>query len=120
MTQPNEIRVTLPYPPSANRLWANGQRGAKFKTDEYQAFEEHARLKLNSVLDAPFAGHVAVTLHVYRPRKAGDLDNRGKAVLDVLQGVAYVSDAQIVELHSYRHDDKLNPRVEVCVREVTV
>jgi Holliday junction resolvase RusA-like endonuclease len=63
-------------------------------------------------------GRIAVTMHVYRPRKSGDLDNRTKAVLDCLQGVVYLDDAQIVELHTYRHDDKLNPRVEVTISEV--
>jgi crossover junction endodeoxyribonuclease RusA len=67
----------------------------------------------------PFAGPVAVYLHVYRARKAGDLDNSAKVLLDALQGVAYNDDAQIVELHLYRHDDKANPRVEVEVRKIS-
>lgn len=62
------------------------------------------------------AGDVVVTLHLYRPRRAGDLDNRIKVTLDALRGHAYADDDQVVELHAYRHDDKANPRVEVEVR----
>jgi Holliday junction resolvase RusA-like endonuclease len=38
--------------------------------------------------------------------------------LDNLQGIAYVNDRQIVEIHARRFDDKANPRVEVIIEEV--
>jgi Holliday junction resolvase RusA-like endonuclease len=43
-----------------------------------------------------------------------------KVTLDALCGVLYGDDDQIVELHSFRHDDKNNPRVEVEVRRVSI
>lgn len=67
----------------------------------------------------PMAGPVAVYVHVYRARKAGDLDNFGTKILgDALQGIAYQNDSQIIEWHLWRHDDKAQPRVEVEIRQV--
>ena len=61
----------------------------------------------------PTAKPVALTLRWYRGRRSGDLSNRIKICEDSLQGIVYVNDNQIVELHAYRHDDKANPRLEV-------
>lgn len=69
---------------------------------------------------APPSGPVDVTVHVFRPRKAGDLDNALKVLLDALSGIAYVDDDQVVSLHAFRHDDKERPRVEVEVEPVVL
>jgi Holliday junction resolvase RusA-like endonuclease len=70
---------------------------------------------------------VKVSINWYRKRKAGDIDGRFKLILDVLQAKrkyvgsrfgAYVDDAQINELHMYRHEDKKNPRMEIEVEEI--
>jgi len=61
---------------------------------------------------------VAVTVRLYRPAKRGDIDNSLKVLLDALQGHVYNDDAQIVELHAYRYDDKRDPRVEVDVESI--
>jgi Holliday junction resolvase RusA-like endonuclease len=65
-----------------------------------------------------FTGPVRVTLHVYRPRRRGELDNIQKVLLDSLTGVVYRDDEQIAELHAYRHEDKQKPRVEVTVEAI--
>lgn len=67
----------------------------------------------------PVQGSVRVTMHLYRARKSGDLDNRIKALLDALKGLAFVDDDQVVEIHAYRYDDKANPRVEVAIEPVS-
>jgi Holliday junction resolvase RusA-like endonuclease len=56
-------------------------------------------------------------LVVYRPRKAGDLSNRIKVLEDALNGIAWIDDKQIVEIHARREDDASNPRVEVRIEE---
>ena len=114
---PATQRIVLPLPPSANRYWrvCNGRVVVSESAKTYKAgvwmVAQHAGMR-------PFTGPVAVRVHVYRARKVGDLDNFAKVTLDALQGIAYQDDAQIVELHSWRHDDKDNPRVEVEVMEV--
>lgn len=109
------MKVTLPYPPSANRFWRTW-RGRAVKSDEARAYMVTAAALCRAAAVVLAAGPVAVTLHVYRPRKSGDLDNRIKVTLDALRGHAFTDDDQVVELHAYRHDDKARPRVEVEVR----
>lgn len=52
-------------------------------------------------------------------RRRVDLDNLAKAVLDGLNGVAWLDDAQIVELHLWKQYDSVYPRLQVMVAEVT-
>lgn len=107
--------IVLPLPPSANRYWRT-YRGHTVVSADAKAYKAGVWLQAQHVGFEPFAGPVVVYLHVYRARKAGDLDNFAKVTLDALRGVAYQDDDQIVELHLWRHDDKANPRVEIEVR----
>lgn len=109
---------TLPYPPSANRYWRHSN-GRTYRSEHARSYItdvvfEAARQRVRCI-----SGPVSVTLRFYRPLRSGDLDNRIKVLLDALNKIAYDDDADIVELHAYRYDDKLNPRVEVEVRGVT-
>lgn len=112
-----KINLTLPYPPSVNHLYATvrGRRiisakGRKFKADiAVLARQQGARI---------FAGQLAVTFKVFRPKRIGDLDNRLKISQDALKGICFEDDKQIVEIHAYRFDDKENPRVEVEISEI--
>ena len=47
-----------------------------------------------------------------------DIDNVGKSVCDALNGVLYVDDSQIVELHLLKFIDRENPRIDVTVTVV--
>lgn len=107
--------LTLPYPPSGNRYWRHA-KGRTYLSAEARAYRAAvARVAPTLPLDGP----VSVTLTVYRPRKAGDLDNTFKVLLDALNGLAWHDDSQIEELHGYRHDDKDAPRVEVEVKRLS-
>ena len=109
--------IVLPYPPSANRYWRN-VNGRIVVSADAKAYKAGVWMQAQQARLQPFSGPVAVYVHAYRPRKTGDLDNANKVLLDALCGIAYQDDAQIVELHSWRHDDAQNPRVEVEVRQV--
>lgn len=104
-------KLTLPYPPSANRLWRN-MRGVMVKSEDARQYvlEVAMEARLNGL--KPREGDVKIVLDFYRPRKAGDLDNRIKIVLDGLQGVAFRDDSQVIEITARRHDDAKRPRVE--------
>jgi Holliday junction resolvase RusA-like endonuclease len=39
-------------------------------------------------------------------------------MFDALNGLVWLDDSQVVEIHSFREDDKLNPRVEFLVYEL--
>ncbi len=117
------MKFTLPYPPSTNDLYRSvvkGNRAFPIKTARYREYEGEVRRLFAEQRKEPYAAGqlVAVTVHVYRPQRSGDLDGRLKSLLDVLQGVAYVDDKQVIEIHAFRHDDKVNPRVTVEVWDV--
>jgi crossover junction endodeoxyribonuclease RusA len=116
MTRPaiarDEYIFTLPVPPSANRYWRVWNNRIVV-TDEARAYKDEIALLLRACI--PLEGDVSVNFTVFRPRMKGDLDNYNKILFDALQGLCYYNDSQIVEIHSYRKDDKIKPRVEILV-----
>lgn len=114
------ISLTLPIPPSSNRYWrtvayfckkTGKPKAATFVSDEAKEYKRSVGLLTK--IDHPIVSQVAITLRVFRERRTGDLDNKIKVLLDALQGVAFVDDNQVVELHALRYEDKHNPRVEI-------
>jgi crossover junction endodeoxyribonuclease RusA len=108
------MRLTLPYPPSANRYW-RVWRGRAVKSPEARRYQESAAKLALAAGFRSLSGPVAIAVKVYRPRRRGDLDNALKVLIDALKGVAYADDEQVVVLDARRRDDKDNPRVEVEV-----
>lgn len=114
------MKLTLPYPPTANhlkRIVVIGHHGKLVNTAE--AKEYRARVQNRCIVNrvVPLEGPVAITMRAYRPRRVGDLDNNWKALLDALKGYAYRDDKQVVEQHGYLFDDKQDPRLEVEIVE---
>ena len=116
--QPAAQMVILPLPPTVNHYLVSTGRGGRALTPEARNWKAAADIAVMHAHLVRYDGPVAVTLHVYRERKAGDLDNRVKLTLDALNGRAWRDDAQVTELHVWRHDDAAQPRVEVEVRKV--
>ncbi len=113
------VRLTLPEPPSANRLWRKSGAGHLYKDKTVLAFREAVytaclKAKVTRPKFAP-ADPLKVTLTWYRARKSGDLDNRAKASLDALRGLAFVDDNQVCELHLFRVDGQRPARIEVTI-----
>jgi Holliday junction resolvase RusA-like endonuclease len=116
------VRLILPVPPSWNRAYRVGQ-GHIYTPKTILDFRESARYraKLARVRPFPRETRVCVSFWWYRGRQAGDLDKRVSVVLDALQaGVWYENDAQVSELHCWRLEDKLNPRLEVEVTAIAL
>lgn len=99
------MRITLPYPPSANRYYRNVGRRTLISR-EGRAYRDKVRAILPTGLTTPFAGPLAVYVDVFPPdRRRRDLDNTQKALLDALQyGGVYQDDSQIARLHIERRD----------------
>jgi len=108
------LHLTLPYPPSTNRLW-RVWRGVVKKTDEASRYATTVGFLARVAGARPVQGDVVVTIRLYRPQKSGDVDNRAKLILDALQGHAYGNDSQVCELHLYREEDPFKPRAEVTL-----
>lgn len=96
-------KITLPYPPSANRYWRlfNGRMCV---TDAAMRFKR-AALVAGGRHD-PLSGDVAIEI-VLHPKETKtrspnprciDLDNALKITLDALEGIAYANDKQIKKL----------------------
>lgn len=111
------MRLTLPFPPSANRYWRN-YHGRMVRSAEAEAYIAAVGWHCNAAGVQPLTGNVCLIMDFYRPSKRMDLDNMFKILGDALQGFAYENDKQIVEIHAMRHDDKDEPRVEVLIQPV--
>ena len=111
--------LTLPYPPTANHLYAT-VRGRKILSKQGRQYKATCAALARAAGLQPITGPVGVVLHAYRPRRAGDLDNTLKAVLDSVKGIAWGDDSQIEEIHAHRYDDKDNPRVELSAAAIGV
>lgn len=111
------IQLTLPEPPSSNRYWRHVSIRGQPRTLLSKAARQYRQTVVDAcVLVKPLSGPLRVTIQWKRARKAGDLDNRLKQLLDALRGVAYVDDAAIVEIHAYRSegDGTVDIGIDVC------
>lgn len=102
MKKPESFTVTLPWPPSTNRIWRNvavhgqprtllSEEGRRFRTTAAQM------CMLGGVNNRQLAGRLAVSLVACPPdRRARDLDNVLKATLDALTHAGvWLDDSQI-------------------------
>lgn len=116
------MMIRLPVPPSVNAMFANrkapkkGQRG-RIITREYLAWLQAAGLSLNCVdpRQRTFGGmKVAVTI-LLPEKMRGDVDNRIKPVLDLLQKHGVVNnDSQVWDVRA-RRDDRVGTLALVSV-----
>ena len=85
--------LTIPYPPSANRLWRS-VNGRAIKSAEYRDWlDEAARFLLTQPGRTPMTGPYILTLVATRPDwRRRDLGNLEKPVSDLLQHVGLVRD----------------------------
>lgn len=117
------MKLTLPLPPTTNAYWRSvvkGKRAFPILSREARAYKARmasiaAERRAFDREAGPIEGPCALTVWFFRPRRAGDVDGRLKPLLDALQGIAYVNDSQLVEIHAYNGHDPDNPRVEVEV-----
>jgi crossover junction endodeoxyribonuclease RusA len=110
------IRLTLPLTPLLNRYYRKF-RNMIVISAEGQAYKAEVASICQGASLEPLQGDVTIKARIYRQQRRGDIDGYAKALLDSLQGYAYVDDKQVTELHLIRDDDKHNPRVEIEIAE---
>ena len=110
-----EYSFSIAVPPSANRYWTIANNRLVV-TNEAKKYKQIVFYQLKNY--EPLRGDVAVNFTVFRPARRGDLDNYTKVMFDALNGLVWLDDLQVVEIHSFRADDTENPRVEFLVYEV--
>ena len=111
--------IWLPFPPSTNQLTRYVVRGGSaraLKSERARNYAKDCEWWLRKQRPVKLDGPLEVTIEAYFPSRRGDVDNRIKAVLDVLQGHAFANDSQVERLSITRHIDKKDPHVEVHVR----
>lgn len=112
----SQIECEIPVPPSANRYWRVANNRI-IVTDEARNYKQEVFYKLKNIVE-PLRQDIAINVTVFRRYKKGDLDNFLKIMLDALQGILYLNDSQIVEIHAFREDDPTKPHVKVLAYEV--
>lgn len=117
--------MTLPWPPSVNTYWRLHTRG-KFAGRVLISREgRQFRLNVERLAQAERwptfpAGRLVLQAHAYPPdRRARDLDNILKGLLDALSHAGVVSDdEQFDELHVFRMASVKPGKVDVFIHEV--
>jgi len=111
-----KIALDLPMPPSANRYWRHTSRGV-YRSSEAVAYIELLQWQAKEWDIEPLTGRVKFEAW-YSIRKNRDLDNCGKVLRDALQGIAYINDNQIDEIHERRKPFKDGGSVRVEITQL--
>lgn len=112
------IRLTLPFPPSVNVMYRRGKfstylskQGREYKTTVADIVSELSLAKL--------IGRIEVFISLSSPTKRQyDIDNRVKAVLDSIEGWAFIDDNQIDKLTVVRHEPSKGGYCKVVLMEI--
>lgn len=137
------IRLTLPYPISANRYWRSftaGKRAIVTISREAEDYKNRVNLLCwQAGVREPITGRVAITVRLYphrpldwqkRQRQLGaawddgvqclDLDNANKVLLDALKGIAIEDDKWVRRILAERMEPDGEARVEVEIEALAV
>lgn len=87
------VEFFLPFPPSVNSIWRSARK-AVYRSPKYLAWRERAAHAVRGVWRGqPIRETVSIEIRVYGDsRRSWDLDNRCKAVLDLLQDEGVIED----------------------------
>lgn len=118
------IKITAPLEPVPfPRPASKGTR--RFNPPRYTAFKQALGLIANRAMNgqAPFQCAVKLRADFFKPkprptsRNYGDIDNHLKAVLDALNGICYLDDAQVVDARAtLNHGD---PLIQIELEELS-
>lgn len=115
------LRYTVHGPPVPKARPRLGRGGKVFTPERTKQYEEHAATVARAALShlrgwrTDWASY-AMTVRIFRESAVGDCDNHVKAHCDSLNGVAYLDDCAVTEIHATMVDDPARPRVEIEVR----
>ena len=84
MSRPVSASIEIPAPPSVNEMFRNVRGRGRVKTTVYADWLGHAGWVLRSQNPPRIGGRVVLILSVERVSKSADIDNRVKAILDLL------------------------------------
>lgn len=80
-----EVRIVLPWPPSLNNMFLNVRGKGRVRSENYRKWLTEAGWLLKSQKPRRFHEPVRIRVELNPPNaRAFDLDNRNKALLDLL------------------------------------
>lgn len=93
-----QIVITLAEPPpSVNNIFLNAAGKGRLKTKHYKAWLDATGWEVKAQNSRRIAGRVMVDITCRRISGRCDIDNRIKAILDLLVGLYIIDDDQYVE-----------------------
>ena len=94
-----QITLTLPFPPSVNRLWKTKKNGGMYRSAEYKAWRQHALWAIQSRTKGDhIKGPYKLEIMAVRPdKRRRDIGNLEKAVSDILQAANVIEDDCLCE-----------------------
>ena len=117
------IRISAPLKPLPfKRVMTNGKR--RYNSAEYTEFKKELGYFALRAMNGrePLKGEIFLRAEFYKKRPKnpasrnwGDLDNHVKAVMDSLNGICFVDDRQVVEIHATKQYGE--PHIEIELEE---
>jgi len=90
------VTFTLPAPPSVNAIYRNVRGKGRVRTKLYDDFLSFATASIRRQEVEPVKGNVVVLAGLERTSALSDLDNRLKAMLDVIVKAELIEDDRFV------------------------
>lgn len=87
--------LELPMPPSVNKIWSPRKGGIRL-SDAYRLWRDEAGWRLRLQRPQRVAGSVVALISVERHEASADIDNRVKAILDLLVTHDVIDDDRFV------------------------
>ena len=105
---------------NSRRLVQIGGRPRVIKSQKALNYVKAIQLQANALRLPMFEKGVnlSITMHIFYASRRPDLDE--SVILDALQEIVYHNDRQIKEKHIYWGLDKVEPRCEIELREISV
>lgn len=109
------VFLSIPVPPSVNELFKNKASGGRAKNSRYVNWLGHASWVLRTQNPHKITGPTIIVATVERNRPRGDIDNRTKAVLDLLVEQDVIEDDSLVEAVAWSWTRGGDDLCHVCV-----
>lgn len=93
---PAAVTFTLPVPPSTNALFRNLPGKGRVKTRAYADWRAYALTSLRQQRLPLVDGHIIVRMNVEMTGNRADLDNRVKAIFDVIVEARVIADDSLI------------------------
>ena len=110
------VTLDLPLPPSTNNLFVTIPKKGRVRSQDYCRWHKRAFDELVLQKAGRIKGRFSIVISVGRIKRRADVDNRSKAILDLLAGVVTDDDSYCERMSIGWSDDVAAERVTVTVR----